>query len=189
MDWKVFSTVFVTIFVAELADKTQLATFLFAADKTVSKWTVFLGSASALIVASALGVSSRDVRTARTRLENRDGSTRGSARELFETRLNGRSLCCQGGSLRPRRRTSSHASPGVPSPSGLRSIRRSGAQRERNPSSAAWHLRHAAAAFRGTRDRRQSRRRSVRPDPRTAARSVAPSLATCRDSAQSNRKN
>ena len=56
MDWKVFSSVFVTIFVAELADKTQLATFLFAADKTVSKWTVFFGSASALIVASALGV-------------------------------------------------------------------------------------------------------------------------------------
>jgi putative Ca2+/H+ antiporter (TMEM165/GDT1 family) len=56
MEWKVFATVFVSIFIAELADKTQLVTMLFAADRAVSKWVVFLGSASALVVASAMGV-------------------------------------------------------------------------------------------------------------------------------------
>ncbi len=56
MDWKVFATVFIAIFIAELGDKTQLATMLFAADKEVSKLTVFAGAALALIIASAIGV-------------------------------------------------------------------------------------------------------------------------------------
>lgn len=56
MEWKLFATVFASIFIAELADKTQLVTLLFAADKAVSKWVVFLGSASALVLASAIGV-------------------------------------------------------------------------------------------------------------------------------------
>ena len=56
MDWKVFSTVFVAIFIAEIGDKTQLATMLFAADKEVSKFTVFIGGALAWILASAIGV-------------------------------------------------------------------------------------------------------------------------------------
>ena len=56
MEWKIFTTVFASIFVAELADKTQLVTLLFAADKAVNKWVVFLGSASALVLASAIGV-------------------------------------------------------------------------------------------------------------------------------------
>jgi putative Ca2+/H+ antiporter (TMEM165/GDT1 family) len=56
MEWKLFFTVFASIFVAEMADKTQLVTLLFAADKAVSKWVVFLGSASALVLASAIGV-------------------------------------------------------------------------------------------------------------------------------------
>ena len=56
MDWKVFLTIFGSVFIAELGDKTQLATMLFAADKEVSKWTVFLGASLALIVASGLGV-------------------------------------------------------------------------------------------------------------------------------------
>ena len=56
MDWKILATVFASVFIAEMADKTQLVTLLFAADKEVSKWTVFFGSASALILTSAIGV-------------------------------------------------------------------------------------------------------------------------------------
>ena len=56
MELKVFSTVFAAVFIAELGDKTQLATMLFAADKEVRKWTVFLGASAALAVATAIGV-------------------------------------------------------------------------------------------------------------------------------------
>jgi putative Ca2+/H+ antiporter (TMEM165/GDT1 family) len=56
MDVKLLFTVFTTVFLAELGDKTQLATLLFAADKEVSKLTVFLAAASALIATSAIGV-------------------------------------------------------------------------------------------------------------------------------------
>ena len=57
MDWKIFATVFVTVFIAELGDKTQLATMLFAADKEVSRMTVFLGASIALVASSAIGVA------------------------------------------------------------------------------------------------------------------------------------
>ncbi|EED32143.1 Uncharacterized protein family UPF0016 [gamma proteobacterium NOR5-3] len=56
MDWKIFATVLASVFIAELGDKTQLATMLFAADKEVSKWTVFFAASAALILASAMGV-------------------------------------------------------------------------------------------------------------------------------------
>lgn len=56
MEYKVLFTVFTAVFLAELGDKTQLATMLFAADKEVSKITVFIGASLALIIASAIGV-------------------------------------------------------------------------------------------------------------------------------------
>ena len=56
MDWKIFITIFIAVFIAELGDKTQIATMLFATDKEVSKYTVFLAASAALVVASAIGV-------------------------------------------------------------------------------------------------------------------------------------
>ena len=56
MDWKILSTVFTSVFIAELGDKTQLATMLFASDKDISKLTVFAGASLALVLTSALGV-------------------------------------------------------------------------------------------------------------------------------------
>jgi putative Ca2+/H+ antiporter (TMEM165/GDT1 family) len=56
MDPKLFATVFATIFVAELGDKTQLATLLYASDASRPKWTIFAASAAALVLTSALGV-------------------------------------------------------------------------------------------------------------------------------------
>jgi putative Ca2+/H+ antiporter (TMEM165/GDT1 family) len=56
MDPKLFATVFATVFVAELGDKTQLATLLYASDASHPKLTVFAASAAALVLTSALGV-------------------------------------------------------------------------------------------------------------------------------------
>jgi putative Ca2+/H+ antiporter (TMEM165/GDT1 family) len=56
MDLKLFAVVFGTIFVAELGDKTQPATLLYAADAENPKLTVFAASALALVLTSAIGV-------------------------------------------------------------------------------------------------------------------------------------
>ena len=56
MNGKIFFTVFATVFLAELGDKTQLATMLFAADRQTSRITVFTAAALALVCTSALGV-------------------------------------------------------------------------------------------------------------------------------------
>jgi putative Ca2+/H+ antiporter (TMEM165/GDT1 family) len=56
MDFKILTTVFTSVFIAELGDKTQLATLLFASDKDTSKLTVFVGASLALVVTSAIGV-------------------------------------------------------------------------------------------------------------------------------------
>lgn len=56
MDLKLFATVFATVFVAELGDKTQLATFFYASDASASRWVVFAAAASALVLSTGLGV-------------------------------------------------------------------------------------------------------------------------------------
>lgn len=55
MDWKIFGTAFITLFLAELGDKTQLAIIIMTA-KTDSKIAVFLGASVALVVVSLLAV-------------------------------------------------------------------------------------------------------------------------------------
>jgi putative Ca2+/H+ antiporter (TMEM165/GDT1 family) len=47
-------TVFISVFIAELGDKTQLATLMFAADAEVNKWGIFLASAGALTCSSLI---------------------------------------------------------------------------------------------------------------------------------------
>jgi putative Ca2+/H+ antiporter (TMEM165/GDT1 family) len=49
-------SIFVTVFLAELGDKTQVATLLFAADPRLSRLGVFVASAGALALSSLLAV-------------------------------------------------------------------------------------------------------------------------------------
>ncbi len=56
MDWKMIAVVFGSVFIAELGDKTQLATMLFASNKDTSKLLIFIGASLALITTSAIGV-------------------------------------------------------------------------------------------------------------------------------------
>lgn len=53
--WSVFASTFITIFLAELGDKTQVATLLMTAESQ-SPWIVFAGAGSALVATSLLGV-------------------------------------------------------------------------------------------------------------------------------------
>jgi Ca2+/H+ antiporter, TMEM165/GDT1 family len=56
MDWKIMGTAFLTLFLAELGDKTQLAVITMTA-KTNSKLAIFIGASLALIVVTALGIA------------------------------------------------------------------------------------------------------------------------------------
>jgi Ca2+/H+ antiporter, TMEM165/GDT1 family len=53
--WSTFLSTFITIFLAEMGDKTQLATLLLSA-QSQSPWIVFVGAGSALIATSLVGV-------------------------------------------------------------------------------------------------------------------------------------
>jgi Ca2+/H+ antiporter, TMEM165/GDT1 family len=53
--WTTFFSTFITIFLAEMGDKTQLATLLLSA-QSGSPWIVFIGAGSALIATSLVGV-------------------------------------------------------------------------------------------------------------------------------------
>ena len=55
MDWKIFGTAFLTLFLAEIGDKTQLAVITMTAS-TESKIAVFLGASLALITVTLLAV-------------------------------------------------------------------------------------------------------------------------------------
>ena len=53
--WAIYASTFLTIFLAECGDKTQLSTLLMSAESQ-SPWIVFVGAATALITTSLLGV-------------------------------------------------------------------------------------------------------------------------------------
>jgi putative Ca2+/H+ antiporter (TMEM165/GDT1 family) len=54
MDLKLFLTTFSMIFLAELGDKTQVATFCLSAECESSKLSVFFGSAVALVISALI---------------------------------------------------------------------------------------------------------------------------------------
>jgi putative Ca2+/H+ antiporter (TMEM165/GDT1 family) len=60
MNWPLFVSAFTTIFLAELGDKTQLATLALAGGKS-GKLAVFLGAALALVATTALAVAAGDL--------------------------------------------------------------------------------------------------------------------------------
>jgi len=53
--WQIITTTFITVFIAELGDKTQLTTLVIAA-QSHQPWIVFMGAAIALVSTSLLGV-------------------------------------------------------------------------------------------------------------------------------------
>ena len=56
MEYKAFFIIFISVLIAEMGDKTQLATFGFATNTEHSKWMIFTASALALVASSAVAV-------------------------------------------------------------------------------------------------------------------------------------
>jgi putative Ca2+/H+ antiporter (TMEM165/GDT1 family) len=56
MDWKYAGVVFGSVLLAEMGDKTQLATMLFASQREAPRLLVFFAAGAALLVATGLGV-------------------------------------------------------------------------------------------------------------------------------------
>ena len=56
MDLKLIATVFLTVIVAEIADKSQFVTLLYASNAQHSKLSVYIGSSLALMFASGVAV-------------------------------------------------------------------------------------------------------------------------------------
>src|ERR1041385_6726819 len=54
--WKTFSAVFVSVFLAEIGDKNQLATLLLSSQRYPNKWIVFPGPSLPLVLAAGIGV-------------------------------------------------------------------------------------------------------------------------------------
>jgi putative Ca2+/H+ antiporter (TMEM165/GDT1 family) len=58
---RAYAVVFVSVFLAEVGDKTQLATMLFATDRTLDRWGVLAAAAGALVASTALAVAAGSV--------------------------------------------------------------------------------------------------------------------------------
>jgi putative Ca2+/H+ antiporter (TMEM165/GDT1 family) len=52
-----YLAIFLSVLLAEMGDKTQLATLLFATDSSLSRWGVLAGAAGALVASTVLAVA------------------------------------------------------------------------------------------------------------------------------------